>query len=678
MCEKRISSLWGWIILVVIVVLVGPVTASAKVIYVDGDASFGGNGQNWATSYRYLQDALAVAVSGDEIKVAEGIYKPDRGGGNTPGNRYATFQLKNGVVITGGYAGFGEPQPDAWDIDVYETLLSGDLLANDGPDFANNGDNSYHVVTGSGTNVTAVLDGLTITGGNANVGNANVGSDIPAGIISHWKFDEDQGSIAYDSAGNNHGIVYGAQWTTGQIDGALYFDGLNDYVMIPNESYFDITDRITLAVWIKVNSLDRGWQAIITKGDWAWRLQRSRENNVIEFALTWIPPEGGYGNIVGRGNINDGRWHHICGTYDGAHIRLYMDGVEDSASPAAYSGGISTNNYNVLIGENAQLPGRYWNGLIDDVRIYVRALSAGEVQGLYSMSDNRNYGGGMYNESGSPTITNCTFSNNSGGAGGGMFNLMSNSTVTNCTFSGNSAGADGGGMYNYESSSPTVTNCTLSGNSAVLRGGGIANFGGSNPTLANCILWGNTASEPQIYRDATSWVTVSYSDVQGGWPGIDNINANPLFVDPAIGDYRLLLGSPCIDAGDNSAVPPSVVTDIDGNPRIIDGTVDMGAYEGPYQGFVLSAELVIVPEGGSATFTVMLAADPLETVEVATTVESGDPDITVESGGLLTFDSTNYSQPQTVTLTAAHDADQLHGNTVILVSAPGVYPAGSV
>jgi hypothetical protein len=321
MCEKRISSLWGWIILVVIVVLAGSVTASGKVIYVDGDASFGGNGQNWATSYRYLQDALAVAVSGDEIKVAEGIYKPDRGGGNTPGNRYATFQLKNGVVITGGYAGFGEPQPDAWDIDVYETLLSGDLLGNDGPDFANNGENSYHVVTGSGTNVTAVLDGLTITGGNAYVG-----SDIPAGIISHWKFDEDQGSIAYDSAGNNHGIAYGAQWTTGQVDGALYFDGSNDYVMIPNESYFDITNRITLALWLRVNSFDRGWQAIITKGDMAWRMQRSTESNVIEFALRWIAPGGGYGNIIGLGNVNDGRWHHICGTYDGARIRLYMDG----------------------------------------------------------------------------------------------------------------------------------------------------------------------------------------------------------------------------------------------------------------------------------------------------------------------------------------------------------------
>ncbi|MHC4085078.1 MAG: hypothetical protein ACYSU5_07710 [Planctomycetota bacterium] len=70
--------------------------------------------------------------------------------------------------------------------------------------------------------------------------------------------------------------------------------------MIPNESYFDITNRITLALWLRVNSFDRGWQAIITKGDMAWRMQRSTESNVIEFALRWIAPGGGYGNIIGR------------------------------------------------------------------------------------------------------------------------------------------------------------------------------------------------------------------------------------------------------------------------------------------------------------------------------------------------------------------------------------------
>ncbi|MHC4097249.1 MAG: hypothetical protein ACYSU3_14490, partial [Planctomycetota bacterium] len=77
MSGTRISDLWGWIILVVIVVLVGSVTASGKVIYVDDNASLGGNGQNWATPYRYLQNALGAAVSGDEIRVAQGIYRPD-------------------------------------------------------------------------------------------------------------------------------------------------------------------------------------------------------------------------------------------------------------------------------------------------------------------------------------------------------------------------------------------------------------------------------------------------------------------------------------------------------------------------------------------------------------------------------------------------------------------------
>ena len=73
-----------------------------------------------------------------------------------------------------------------------------------------------------------------------------------------------------------------------------------------------------------------------------------------------------------------------CGTYDGANIRLYIDGIEDSASPAAYRGNIATNNYKVWIGNNSQLPGREWNGLIDDVRIYSYALSRGEVAVIHA------------------------------------------------------------------------------------------------------------------------------------------------------------------------------------------------------------------------------------------------------------------------------------------------------
>ena len=144
--------------------------AGGSTIYVDDDATAGGNGESWVNAYKYLQDALFYASSGDEICVGEGVYIPDQNSANPngTGNRQATFQLKNGVALRGGYAGLGETDPDARDIEVYETVLSGDLLGNDGPDFANNGENSYQVVTGSQTDATTVLDGFTITAGNAN------------------------------------------------------------------------------------------------------------------------------------------------------------------------------------------------------------------------------------------------------------------------------------------------------------------------------------------------------------------------------------------------------------------------------------------------------------------------------------------------------------------------------
>jgi len=186
-------------------------------------------------------------------------------------------------------------------------------------------------------------------------------------------------------------------------------------------------------------------------------------------------------------------------------------------------------------------------------------------------------GGGMGNLSSSPTVTNCTFSQNSAyNGGGGMGNDSSSPTVTNCTFSLNSANdGDGGGMGN-DSSSPTVTNCTFSQNSAE-DGGGMGN-GASSPTVTNCILWGDSAGE--IYNDKSK-TTVTYCDVQGGYEGEGNIDADPKFVDPENGDYHLSDYSPCIGAG---IMAPSVPdTDIDGNPRPNPpgSNPDMGAYEHP-------------------------------------------------------------------------------------------------
>ncbi len=167
----RRSNQRTWIVIsIVLMAVVSP--SSANVIYVDANAPGPTNdGSSWTNAYKYLQDALADAGSAAkpvEILVAEGIYKPDQSSANPngTGDRTATFQLINGATLKGGYAGTGAPDPNVHDTELYETILSGDLDDNDGPDFANNGENSYSVVTGSWTDANAVLDGFTITAGN--------------------------------------------------------------------------------------------------------------------------------------------------------------------------------------------------------------------------------------------------------------------------------------------------------------------------------------------------------------------------------------------------------------------------------------------------------------------------------------------------------------------------------
>lgn len=217
------------------------------------------------------------------------------------------------------------------------------------------------------------------------------------------------------------------------------------------------------------------------------------------------------------------------------------------------------------------------------------------------------WGGGMCSENGSPLLINCTFSRNSAQFGGGLWSLGGAPVLTNCTFTGNSA-SYGGAMYNYNNSHPRMINCTLTRNSAKYGGamysnnncnpgvtnctfasnasnaangdgGAVHNINNCLPTLTNCILWGNTPDE--IVDHFRSSSTVSYSHVRGGrgkpWFGKGCIDANPLFM--GVNDLRLSPGSPCIDAGDNTALPPDITTCLGGNPRFVNGNVDMGAFE---------------------------------------------------------------------------------------------------
>lgn len=209
-------------------------------------------------------------------------------------------------------------------------------------------------------------------------------------------------------------------------------------------------------------------------------------------------------------------------------------------------------------------------------------------------------GGGIYCLDSSPTLMNCTISDNDtfveGWRGGGLSCVCSAPTLTNCLVSGNRANM-GGGIHCTDSS-PTLTNCTISNNWAAYAGGGVRCDEYSSPTLTNCVLWGDTPDE--IFVD-TGNPTLTYCDVEGGYEGEGNIDADPLFVDMASGDYHLAEGSPCIDEGTSAGAPD---TDFEGDPRPWGMGYDIGADEYRLVGVVGS------PPPAPPAMTVLAAAFP--------------------------------------------------------------------
>ena len=208
-------------------------------------------------------------------------------------------------------------------------------------------------------------------------------------------------------------------------------------------------------------------------------------------------------------------------------------------------------------------------------------------------------GGGIYCDSSSvPTVTGCAIMGNVATTGGAIYGYSSSPAVVGTRIVGNKA-SSGGGAYSY-AGPPAFVNCTFSGNSAG-TGAGLY-LASSNVKMTNCIVWNNAG--PSVTSISSNPV-LAYCDIQGGWTGTGNINSDPRFVrtptpgadntwgtaDDDYGDLRLQAGSPCVDAGNNSAVPVGILTDLAGRARFIDdpntpdtgaGTapiVDMGVYE---------------------------------------------------------------------------------------------------
>ncbi|MBN1127300.1 MAG: right-handed parallel beta-helix repeat-containing protein, partial [Sedimentisphaerales bacterium] len=183
-----------------------------------------------------------------------------------------------------------------------------------------------------------------------------------------------------------------------------------------------------------------------------------------------------------------------------------------------------------------------------------------------------------------------TITGANGEDGGAVICLSSSPTIVNCLLRNNLA-QKGAGIFSFKAS-PVVTNCTIIFNTTSVVGGGLYSSGSPAPILTNCILWENVPEQVAVDGDAP---VITYSDIQDGYAGQGNINADPQFVDAADGNYTLMINatyfrspsdyqwyvkpiSPCVDSGSNDAsgLP---ITDMPGNERIRRTRVDMGAYE---------------------------------------------------------------------------------------------------
>ena len=197
------------------------VNGTLSTIYVDANAHGTNDGSSWKNALASLQDALAMALPGREVRVADGTYTPDRGVGFTTGNREASFTLGSGITLLGGYAGTGASDPNARDIKTYATILSGDLSANDlsVTDPCNlwkessRADNSRHILTALNIDQTTILDGVQVISGCA------------FGTSSTPYTDDLQGAGLTMSGGSLslRNCTFSGNWASGD-GGAIYVD----------------------------------------------------------------------------------------------------------------------------------------------------------------------------------------------------------------------------------------------------------------------------------------------------------------------------------------------------------------------------------------------------------------------------------------------------------------------
>jgi parallel beta-helix repeat protein len=489
------------------------VTAHADTIYVCWDGS---------GDYLTIQEGIDAALDGDEVVICDGTYTGALNKDLDFGGRLITVRSENG--------------PDNCIIDCE----------------ASESDTHRGFYFHSGETAQAVVQGLTIRNGYVDEGSPGGGSGGAVCCVSSSSATLTDCTIADNTAGNDAGGVYCCDYSSAALTNCTISD-----------------------------------------------------------------------NTAG----NDGGGMH-CWDYSSATL---TDCTISGNTAGNYGGGVCTWNYCSVTLTNCMITGNTSYGIHGGGGMRIAWHSSATLTDCTISSNTGRHGGGIYfYEFGSSTLTNCTIAANTAETwGGGLACNCSIPRLTNCTITGNTCSAHGGGILCYHSSpsltgctitgnraangggvcireysDPALTNCTISGNTADNDGGAVVchGYGHSNPTLTNCTIAANWATNGralactydnqewnafvvmancilwdggnEIWNNGSSTIRITFSDVQNGWSGMGNIDADPLFVDPDGPDndpntpednnYRLSGNSPCIDAGSNHSVPADTL-DLDGD-----------------------------------------------------------------------------------------------------------------
>ncbi|MBN2588324.1 MAG: hypothetical protein JXA96_00560 [Sedimentisphaerales bacterium] len=656
---------------------------SAQIIYVDDDASGLNDGSSWENAYVYLQDALykaqSLLVSDDsipetsseepnttriEIRVAQGIYTPDKGENVFIEDIYESFELLNGVTILGGFWGLGtqdsvigtqissfqakndetQTTSDERNIELYQSILSGDLLNDDSNDYDPNNlvteqsflDNSYHVVTASFTDDTSVLEGFTITAGNARGNNY------------YYEFDStSRGGGLYIKSAIGGPVISNCTFT---INAAYEGGAIYSISSDPN---------ITNCKFIE-NSANYYYNISSPIGGNGGSIYNFQSNTIIT-NCEFTENLASNGAAIYNYNESNGVFTNckfLCNT-----ANFYQGGA------------IVNGNYSHPILNDCTFEANWAKNAGGAISNFVNSKPS-ITNCIFTSNSTDSKGGAIANSDSDPNLTNCIFSGNHSNNSGAFDNShgsisYSNPIFTSCVFINNLAKKDGGVMKNYLGNI-VLKNCIFSGNkaeSSILSnaGGAVINAGGSltfinctangnyakdsgpfilnmplkysgnieykgNIEFLNCIIWNG---ENAIENLNNSTIKINYSDIQHGILAIDdpqqgliwgngNNDIEPQFVesgfwidanDPNIivepndpnafwqeGDYHLKstaghydpnsqtwifddVNSPCLDAGDPNS--PS-----EDEPFPNGGRINMGAYGGTTQASLSQESLV--------------------------------------------------------------------------------------